>query len=799
MVSKTVEDLFEDYADPAWRHKFVEYCDLIQILGDCLIADNYKVSDSLNAAIKLTQEGAKLRDRLTTKEGVNAKDAKIMVALTIGHSELFVNIDEISLDALASAIDGELQGQRIRFAFTLGRELYDSYAEHFEEEKDSLTTEETMRLIGELPTGVFQYGRYTVGPFGVRPAPIARHLAASRRVPAYHCRRPVCTIIHPTHLETSTLATINRDRDKLERILQESAEPPAPWWEFCDDLSGLTKAYYGDQRSGTHLPLLGDCLDLSELRVLVAALLDTTQGAVREAVKEFCTIKDASVFVRDLDRAQLLQLTLFATERQIATCLDSLIADEIIKVPSGEIRQPIVNSRASGAFMLRGEIGTRGVRFASDDPGVALLRQRRLLSKLYLAESESEAHELEWQLRGIEIADLNERLEHFFQSTEPRKALERLVLVRHSNMITACEEVGIENAEYLADHELIDTILWKLGFPGVLDGDPHSSFWRSHERLWALTQTPSTGEVERFIEAAGPYFTGLEGLLLDSLAFTSWALLTDHISTDSSFSYDDENDRLAGLALLQSAYQSTGGTVETLDFTSQRITLADLVSGFGILANRLEACILESELCKRPTSEFPSYEGKTDLKIFVLRSTVPFLDLSDPSRNRIVAGLREISSMLSGAGVSTVRNKLAHYRRNPPEPAEIEAALDATRRAVTRIETLGFCRMLFTRSSVTTDSWGQSRHEFTGPRSYGHAFVRPSRFDWMGMPAFHEPQYLLRGASFEDPREVLRFSPRFASSFSAMWSDFPNRRRRGSAGGADAIPDHGNKVEPVTR
>jgi hypothetical protein len=799
MVSKTVEELLEDHADPAWRARFIEYCDLIQILGDCLISDTYKVSDGLNAAIKLSPEGTKLRDRLATKGGVNAKDAKIMVALTVGHSELFVDIDEISLEALAASIDAELQGGRIHFAFNFGRELYDGYAEQFDEEKESLTNEETMRLIDQLPTGVFQYGKYTVGPFGVRPARTARHLPASRRVPAYHCRRAVCTIIHPTYLETSTLATINRDRDKLERILQESTESPAPWWEFCDEISGLAKAYYGDQRAGTHLPLLGDCLDLGELQALVAALLDTTKGAVRESVAPFCTVKDASVFVRDLDRAQLLQLTLFATERQIATGLDSLIADGMIKVPSGEIRQPIVNQRASGAFMLRGEIGSRGVRFASDDPGVALLRQRRLLSKLYLAESESEVHELEWQLRGIEITDLSERLEHFFQSTEPRKALERLVLVRHSNMITACEEVGIENAEYLTDDELIDTILWKLGFPGVLDNDPHSSFWRSHERLWALTQTPNTGEIERFIEAAGPYFTGLEGLLLDSLAFTSWALLTDHIGTDAAFSYDDENDRLAGLALLQGAYQSAGGIVETLDFTSQRVALADLVSGFGVLANRLEACMLESERCKRPASEFPSYEGKTDLKLFVLRSTVAFLDLSEPSRNRIIVGLREISSMLTGAGVSTVRNKLAHYRRNPPEPAEIEAALDATRRAVTRIETLGFCRMLFTRSTVTTDSWGQSRHEFTGPRSYGHAFVRPSRFDWMGMPAFHEPQYLLRGASFEDPREVLRFSPRFTSSFSAMWSDFPNRRRRGSAGGSDAIPDHGNKVEPVTR
>jgi hypothetical protein len=112
------------------------------------------------------------------------------------------------------------------------------------------------------------------------------------------------------------------------------------------------------------------------------------------------------------------------------------------------------------------------------------------------------------------------------------------------------------------------------------------------------------------------------------------------------------------------------------------------------------------------------------------------------------------------------------------------------------MENLGFCRLLFVPAAVSTDRWGQSRHEFIGPRSYEHAFGRPTNLDWMGLPRLSEPQYLMRAASFGDPNEVLRFTRRFDSAFAQMWAGYPHRRRAGAGNPSiDEQPSHQTDVE----
>ena len=132
--------------------KYVDFCDLVEILADSTIADVYVIPDELNAAIRLSDVGSVMLDRLTRKEKVNAKDARLMCALTLGHDELFVDIDSMDIDKLADAIHAGLLDRSLRFPFVFGRSLYDAYAEMFEEEKELLTNEETLRLLDRLLT-----------------------------------------------------------------------------------------------------------------------------------------------------------------------------------------------------------------------------------------------------------------------------------------------------------------------------------------------------------------------------------------------------------------------------------------------------------------------------------------------------------------------------------------------------------------------------------------------------------------------------------------------------------------------
>ncbi|RIS79049.1 hypothetical protein D2E44_20420 [Mycobacteroides abscessus] len=344
----------------------------------------------------------------------------------------------------------------------------------------------------------------------------------------------------------------------------------------------------------------------------------------------------------------------------------------------------------------------------------------------------------------------------------------------------------------MTDEALVEALLWKLGFPMEAEEDPHQVFWERHERLWALTQSlTATGSSSRFQDTAMPYFTTLEGILLDSLAFTSWALLVDHTTADMPFTYDDAEDRAAGLALLQSAWISqSGGDTHDIDYGSERVDLRALMGGFRVLSKHLERCRTAPERYARPVEELPEFDGKTDLKRYLLRSTVPFLDLSRPSQDRIVEGLQQISATMDKAEVNQVRNDYMHYRRTAPNIALIEDALEATRQSITRIENMGLCRLVFSPATVIQDRWGQRIHGFVGPRSYEHSIARPTTLDWMGLPSLSESQYLVRAASFGDPNEVLRFTRRYPSEFSEIWQGFPDRRRRGP--GSLAVED-----EPV--
>ena len=220
MAHRTAEQLKVEYPDADWRERFTQICDLMEVLGDCTISDKYAISDALNDAVALTPAGVTVRDRLARKEGVPVKEAKLMCALSIGHADLFIDVAKTDPTKLAEAVHREIADGRIIFPFIFGRDLYDQYAEIFDDEKDSLTNEETLNLLESLPRGVFQYGRYTVGPYGLQASSTARTLPASRRVPADHCSRALCRMLHPVLLATSHTAPVNRDREKLDNMLE---------------------------------------------------------------------------------------------------------------------------------------------------------------------------------------------------------------------------------------------------------------------------------------------------------------------------------------------------------------------------------------------------------------------------------------------------------------------------------------------------------------------------------------------------------------------------------------------------
>lgn len=783
-MSRTAKQLAAQYQQPEWRRKFVDLSDLLQVLGDCIIPNDYSVPDDVNSVLVLTQAGTQMKDRLIRKEHVPGKEAHLMCALTLGHDELYLDVDTTKIDRLRELIEKQLLEGKIKFPYSYGRKLYDAYGRLFEDEKDVLTIDETWRLMEEVPNGVYQYGKYVLGPFGILTSKAERHIRFSRVVPAYHCAQSTCHAVHQVRLSTGYDAPINDERMKLHRILDETSERASDWWGLALEVEDYARAYYADSRSGTLVALLGDAVSDKELKALLAHLLDKTRGQFREATGSLIKPGPAVQMVAALEREEMQQLILLAPESAISQGLDALVRSGEIEVPRGEVRRPVTNTRRrSGAFQLSPELGHLGVRFVSDDPGFASLRQRELLNRLYLRDNQTDTEELDWQLRGFDSDDLDERLENFFRSTNPRTALARMILARKTNMIAACEFVGLEDGADLSDEELVETVLWKLGFDVRTEYDSHRTFWDLHQRISALTQASrisGIGESETFRGVASSFFTELEGVLADALAFASWVLLVDHTSQPHPFSYDDSADREAALLRLQEAHDRSSNDVEEFHYVGDRTELYPLIRGFGILAKELELVAKTSEEYARSIDELPEYDGRTAVKQFLFKSRVPFLNLTASSRIRMIEGLQSVSStMLSPVEVHQVRNDYSHYRRTSPEIDRMARALDAIARAVGELENLGMARLLCFPAGYESDAWGRSKHRFSGPRSVEHLFARPSKFDWMGLPGLQTSQYIVRAAIFAEPNEVLRFTPRFESEFSRLWSDYPLRRKNG--------------------
>ena len=649
-----------------------------------------------------------------------------------------------------------------------GRQLYDYFAEQFDDEKDHLTNEETIRLLNAIPAGVFQYGRFVVGPSGIRVTRYGRALRSMSRVPAYHCDDPVCRELHSVILSTGHNAAINSERGKLERLLRDSPLGQSDWTGLASEIERVNESYFGNSWTAPMATLVGDCLSDDELKFLHKHLAADIAGT---ALPDF---DSRAGFLENL-------LVLFSDDA-ICQAIDLLVVRGDINVPTGEVRRPISTAHLrSGAFRLQPQLGSNGVRFVSGDPGLPILRERDLFRRIYLEGGEAERHELDWQLREIDGVSLEVRLDEYLRTRSPADALTRLVLSGSASAIAASELAGAGDFEGASDEEIIARLLWKLGFDDRDPEDLHAEFWRQQEKVTAAAQSwlgTGPGDAADLKGMASAYFSELEGRLEDSLAFAAWSLLHDHISSPRRFSYNPDLDRPVGLELLDRYCRSedAANAGETLRFTA-RLTMYPLIRGFGVLSTILSNIRPKKADFGRAPENFPEYASATALQSFPFKSVVPFLDVSAHSQERIIAGLAQVETVLRDADTSQVRNEFSHYRRTSPEVAQMATTLEAVAQAVRLIENLGFGLNLFAPAGEIADRWGRTVIQFQGPRSLEHAISRPSSLQWAGLPSLSRNQFLVRSAAFNDANEVLRFDRDYSSDISKMWANYPRPRR----------------------
>lgn len=293
------------------------------------------------------------------RKGVPIKEARLICFLECFHLDLLVDPELTKIDALAEAIGMEIKARNILLPFVHGPDLYMRSADLFPDERSYLGTRDTLRLLEDSPTGVFQMGRWVSGPYGIISSGGQRGFRPTLVLPLQHCHDVSCNAMHRVRLSTDATAQVNEHREVGRKILESQSDDPSAFGEFMVELTDRQADFYDDFNGSAACVFIGAALSDEELRLLVADLADSTAGAFREIAKQVDFGGKAKAWVADLERPQLVQLAWMATDAQILSALDRLVFTGAIHVPDGEVRDaPMYPDLRAGAFGVAPELLT---------------------------------------------------------------------------------------------------------------------------------------------------------------------------------------------------------------------------------------------------------------------------------------------------------------------------------------------------------------------------------------------------------------------------------------------------------
>jgi hypothetical protein len=774
----TIEELERQYAEPQLRESIFRLLNVASLLNESLIQKSYRVSPQLHEPLQLTDDGKRVYE-LLRKRHVPYPEARLICLLEFNHNNILIDPATTDQDALITEMSKEIADRTLLYPFTAGRFLYDKYFELFGEEgRSSLTVSQTQRLLKDTPQGVYQTFDLITGPYGLLRSQSFRSHLPDTDIRLRHCKDPSCAVVHRVVLSSDLDAEINKHMEARHKLREQDNGNEPVWVEFLNQIAAQYIPIYKDWALEPIILLMGDALTDQELRKLFEWLLDNSDDSLRKAAHSVGLTHDGSSISASLDRAQLLQLILICNDQDIVKALDTLTRDGVIYVPTGEVRKCVIRRGRFGRHGIYAELGPFGVRVQADNASVAPLRARSLVQDMYRMDDAGDRQELEWQLREESSDSVEAKLENYLQTRPLRKSLGNLILARKSNVVVATEILGLDEAGYGSDEDLLSAALWKLGFTIDDRNEPHITFWKLHDRMLQQARRSVSGsnlaDRDEIRSLAGSYFVELEHILDDSLAYTTWALTNDHFVSPKPFVYRPALDRLQSMELL---------TQRKDDDKSLRLNFGDknnlfpLAHGYDRLRVRLEEFEDQCKNFERSASQLPDWVSVQSLERFPFMHRVPFLDLLHDCKSSIKRALEGITRQLRGADISDTRAEWLHDRRSMANLDRLREALDSVGGAVRTIEENGFARQLYVRVRDELD--GDSRRTVALANASGReiSFFRPSSFAWLRLPALGTAQYVMNSARFADPSEALRFTAEVESPYSKMWEDYPRRPR----------------------
>lgn len=774
-MAYSAEELENLYPDTTTRTNILRLAGIARLMARSIVVPRYRIPSHLHDSVIFTEAGEKMVRELTNSRSTNWGEQRIAVFLELHHDVLFVDPDRTDISSLRDGLSQEIKNGNVMHPFIWGRELYDkAYTEIPASDLHALDSKKTIEFLRGTPCGVFQMADTVVGPWGALPSAEFRNITPVLEPLLYHCERPGCLRAHETRLRTSDNSIVNmRSRLSKKLFLRGTA---ANWSKLLGPLEAKLAGRYDDSRSDDLVGLIAECFSDTELRTIAyTAFGDRSLDLRGKCDTVGISIRSAEDFLNSRSRAEIVQILLLMSDREIVHAVDSSVRTGKISVPSGEVRRPRLNGRKSGYFETSFQCSSRGVRVHSANAWTPMRRLRRLIGDVYQgADLESR---LEWKIRQIEANSQEEKLDKYLAANEVHLTIRDLFLSGPDVFRRAAASVGLVGESSRSDAELISDITWKLGFPLDLDDRGAADLRENANSLReAASESSHYGEEQqRVLRSLSPnLFVSLEETLDRALVFVCWLTAVDHWMEKPRFTFFRDEAR-RDTARILSSYSARKG--DAVVFNGDGVnTLFPLIAGFGLLASYLESEAAQPDKYQRAQSDVPEVFSESDLMTFGYQSKLPFLNCPAESRGRLIRELRTVSRELSNGGISTVRNSLEHHKGSFPSQQDILSCIDAITRVCDLLEEFGILPMVFRLKSFTRDSEGRTIYIYEDYSGRAVRIPAPSSVVVAGGPSWTQNQIIVSGLIAGGSNWVPRFIPGVRSEFTEMWQDWPRPR-----------------------
>lgn len=766
--------------DAAFKQELTDSIALSAFTRECVLPNEYHYPDQFAEFLVLSDEGQAAAQQIAEKvEGLTVGDVHAVVLASLFHKSLLIDVEQSDLESLRSALHVEVLARRLRYPFNMGRDLYDRYFDIYGAQQRDLSAAEVQTLLQDTPQGIAQVGNLVSGPLGLlRVGTLRRHRIA-RDAPIAHCRDPGCYQIHAVHMTTSMTAA-GQAYEALQR--DRYHDVAAPWNRLFRELVNPDGIQFARFHTGQLLWLLAHGLSIPELRTVIAKVIDLDRLVFINAASQSDAIDflkmSADDAVAELDRAELLQLSLVASDDTVSSALDELIYERAIKIPATEIRAPRHAPRGgSGSWGQRAEASRLGVRF--DAPGLGTARLREFLVTAYSDE------DLRWRLMDADGDTTATKLTSVIHGPDVRRTVERLVVEDREVFEKAVRYLRLgyfPAPKTTREREVtIDRLMWKFGFdvkeyPDV-PADLRARIGDLRDQLSSGTSTEDRAAEIR--SCAVNLFVSLEEYLDAALSYSAFALLHDHYGEPRArrFVFNLAQARQVMVSHLDGGQRSSG---DPLKLTSDgRTELFALVHGFRELSGLLDEMRLDDDVVKnalRDRELMPYWARVENHATFPFPSTLPFADLAPGSLDNICGALDSTTLTLLQCNVLGVRNRVPHYGGEFPSVEQFGSVAAGVETAIDTLESHGLAPLVSHSAGGVADAYSRESIvliDYMGRRSTTY---QPPVIPYCDLPRPSEPQIVFRGGTIAGTSDVFRFRIEVDSPYTEMWAGYPRRK-----------------------